>query len=78
MKKCFYLLIIFITTNNFLIAQIDWNNREANLYAKHYLSKLSWDEKIAQLIFQGIRIDANDTEVFKRFKNQLDTLCPEE
>lgn len=76
MKKCFYLLIIFITTNNFLIAQIDWNNREANLYAKHYLSKLSWDEKIAQLIFQGIRIDANDTEVFKRFKNQLDTLCP--
>jgi len=41
----FYLLIIFITTNNFLIAQIDWNNREANLYAKHYLSKLSWDER---------------------------------
>lgn len=76
MKKCLYLVLIFLISNKLLIAQIDWNNKEANLYANHYLSKLSWDEKIAQLIFQGIKIDANDSKIFKRFKNQLDTLCP--
>jgi beta-glucosidase-like glycosyl hydrolase/CubicO group peptidase (beta-lactamase class C family) len=76
MKKCLYLVLIFLISHKLLISQIDWNNKEANLYANHYLSKLSWDEKIAQLIFQGIKIDAKDSKIFKSFKNQLDTLCP--
>jgi beta-glucosidase-like glycosyl hydrolase/CubicO group peptidase (beta-lactamase class C family) len=76
MKKWICFILIFVLTNGILCSQINWDDELANAYADYYLSELSWDEKIAQLIFQGIKLDNNNNVFFQKLEKQIDTLCP--